>query len=634
EDKRTVPVAKEEGMRNFKKSLAMVLVLTTVFSGSVYAQDFGMEAAGVAEITTERVGDNFEIDVAEMGVVAEDVEATTFSFEHDKYVFEIIDGKNPYFDYKTDYYEVVFYEKDPEENVSCDVSRGAIQYNEANGSYDAILNLDCGDGAIQSCESSDNSVVMISKVNKNSVTIRAMGLGKAAITAVNTEGETASCIVSIAGTKPKFKYSLYNAVIGEKKFLGFEDSQFDGSIEITSSDNSLATIIKEREWDDDYNFYIDKYYVKGTGQGTITITLTASLGRKATTSVKVVKPITDISVPRNIFLNPRQTKTIKPTLTPADSMMAVNYKSSNTSVATVDANGRVKAIKNGIATITVTDAKNKVEKKVKAYINTTGINKTKLSLYRKDSEYLHYFGKETVVWKCSDTSVAKVSTSGKVTALKKGVATITAKAGGKTYQCEVTVKNPRLSETSLSLRGNGSPKTLSVIGVIGQVKWTSSNTSVARVSSTGKVTPRLGGTATITALANGIKLTCSVTVTKVPAITIHEGGVQRGIGACDPWFTVSNNRNKTIQSLDFTSYYYDKKGNPVYCERTGKRSKKLHFAGPFSPFKKKFLVYWNGVMIYNEDFYKMKLTYVTINYKNGTKEKIAIQKTYISTFDE
>ena len=61
-----------------------------------------------------------------------------------------------------------------------------------------------------------------------------------------------------------------------------------------------------------------------------------------------------------------------------------------------------------------------------------------------------YPTKVTVKWKSSNTSVAKVSSNGKVTAIKKGKATITAyfTYDGKTYKanCAVTVKsrNPKI----------------------------------------------------------------------------------------------------------------------------------------------------------------------------------------------
>ena len=48
-----------------------------------------------------------------------------------------------------------------------------------------------------------------------------------------------------------------------------------------------------------------------------------------------------------------------------------------------------------------------------------------------------------IIWKSSKPGVAKVNKKGKVTALRKGRATITAKAGKKLYKCAVTVKDKR-----------------------------------------------------------------------------------------------------------------------------------------------------------------------------------------------
>ena len=48
---------------------------------------------------------------------------------------------------------------------------------------------------------------------------------------------------------------------------------------------------------------------------------------------------------------------------------------------------------------------------------------------------------DTVTWTSFSKKVAKVSNKGKVTALKKGTATITAKtSSGKKVTCKVTVK--------------------------------------------------------------------------------------------------------------------------------------------------------------------------------------------------
>ena len=83
-----------------------------------------------------------------------------------------------------------------------------------------------------------------------------------------------------------------------------------------------------------------------------------------------------------------------------------------------------------------------------------------------------------------------------------------------------------ISETSISLSA-GQSKTLSVKGATETVQWSSDNTSVATVDSNGKVTAKKAGKATITAKADGLTFTCSVTVKKpvisTKAFTITAG---------------------------------------------------------------------------------------------------------------
>lgn len=130
-----------------------------------------------------------------------------------------------------------------------------------------------------------------------------------------------------------------------------------------------------------------------------------------------------------------------------------------------------------------------------------------------------------VTWTSSDTSVATVGSTGKVTGKKAGTATITVRTadGGYTASCKVTVTPKRvtgvkLNKTSLSLKAGATEylfATVSPSGASGKVTWTSSNPSVATVSSTGKVTGIKAGTATITAktVDGGYTAACKVTVT-------------------------------------------------------------------------------------------------------------------------
>ncbi len=84
--------------------------------------------------------------------------------------------------------------------------------------------------------------------------------------------------------------------------------------------------------------------------------------------------------------------------------------------------------------------------------STVKINKKKTSLYVEQTETLKITGtKKKVTWTSTKPKIAKVSQNGKVTALKKGTATIKAKVGGKTYSCTVTVKNDYFKEKGIKI---------------------------------------------------------------------------------------------------------------------------------------------------------------------------------------
>lgn len=122
--------------------------------------------------------------------------------------------------------------------------------------------------------------------------------------------------------------------------------------------------------------------------------------------------------------------------------------------------------------------------------------------------------KKKVKWTTSNKKIATVSKNGLVKGKKVGKATITAKVGKKKYKCVVTVKMG-LNETKKDLNV-GSTTTLKLLGATKKVRWSSSNKSVATVSTKGKVTGVKEGTATITAKYGKKKFKCKVRVTKVP----------------------------------------------------------------------------------------------------------------------
>lgn len=144
----------------------------------------------------------------------------------------------------------------------------------------------------------------------------------------------------------------------------------------------------------------------------------------------------------------------------------------------------------------------------------TKINKKSATMYVGQTTTLKISGTKTKAkWSSSNKSIATVNSKGKVTAKKKGNVKITAKVGKKKYTCKVTVKNPSLNKTKLSLE-KGKTCTLKLNG--SKVKsWASSNKKIASVDKKGKVTAKKKGNATITAVAtNGKKYACKVSVTK------------------------------------------------------------------------------------------------------------------------
>ena len=64
------------------------------------------------------------------------------------------------------------------------------------------------------------------------------------------------------------------------------------------------------------------------------------------------------------------------------------------------------------------------------------------AIYDKDGKHYWYTKNVKATWKSSNPKVASVTSKGKVTAKKKGTATIYAKVNGKTYKCKVTVLRP------------------------------------------------------------------------------------------------------------------------------------------------------------------------------------------------
>ena len=196
-------------------------------------------------------------------------------------------------------------------------------------------------------------------------------------------------------------------------------------------------------------------------------------------------------------------------------------------------------------------------------VESVSLDKTELSLEVGGEETLTATVAPTnatnknVTWESSNTSVATVDATGKVTAIGAGTATITVTTvnQSKTATCEVTVTaatvpitGVTLSQTQASLYYNRTPNTLTLTATVAPdnatnkaVTWTSSNPSVATVEN-GVVTALARGTAVITATAadgSGASASCTVTVSSYlppanPNYRITVEATQGGTVTADP----------------------------------------------------------------------------------------------------
>ncbi len=268
------------------------------------------------------------------------------------------------------------------------------------------------------------------------------------------------------------------------------------------------------------------------------------------TATQPAQTVTGITInPASLNLDVNETISISATVLPADAdNKEVEWASSDEAVAVVgDFFGTITVMAKGygscIITATAKDGSGvKGECQVKVAKLATGItlSQTSLTLEVGKTQTLTASIQpsdatdKSVAWKSSDTSVATVSASGKVTAKAAGTCTITATTkdgSGLKATCQLTVVQPvtgiTLSQTSLTLEV-GKTQTLTATiqpadATDKSVTWTSSNTSVATVSTSGKVTAKAVGTCTVTCAAkdgSGIKAECQVTVEQ--AINGHE----------------------------------------------------------------------------------------------------------------
>ena len=276
--------------------------------------------------------------------------------------------------------------------------------------------------------------------------------------------------------------------------------------------------------------------VTAAAEGTANITATAG-GKTAVCKVTVTPAIEASGITLNkteLVLLPNKTAVLKAGVLPAEAAdKTVTWSSSRPSVVTVNAAGKVRAVKGGTAVITAKTANGKTAV-CKVTVAKISLNASKLQMKRgtktsalkvKNSTYTADKIKSV---KSSSKNIIKAAyKDGKIIlqAKKNGKATVTVtmKSGAKAV-CRITVNNKKVTAKKLTLNKKkavvkaGKTVKLSVnrfpINGNEKIRWSTSNKKVAEVYK-GRVKAKKSGKAVIKArTSNGKIAKCVITVTK------------------------------------------------------------------------------------------------------------------------
>ena len=402
--------------------------------------------------------------------------------------------------------------------------------------------------------SSDKTDVATVDGNGN---VSANSVGTATITAKAGE-QSATCTVTVS------KIPVSSITINGAEPTLVEGDTLILTATITPSDASYKTVT----WTSD-NEVVATVDSNGkvTAESVGTATITATAGDKSATCTITVKPI--IAVTKVSITPPDSTKIkygeaidLVATVEPENATNKnVTWTSSDTTVATVDQNGRVAAQnKAGTATITVTtedggktatcDITVEERSDVIPVINIT-LNETNKTINKGNSYQLTATFNPTnatnkiVNWSSSDPEVATVDGEGNVRAVGGGTATITATSAENAEikaTCEVTVYVPvtgvKLNKTELRLASGTSYQLIATVepedATDNIVTWYTSNTGVIKnLDQNGRFTAGTVGKAIVRVYTfwDEFNATCNVTVyTPVESVSIDNPPTELAVG--------------------------------------------------------------------------------------------------------
>lgn len=360
--------------------------------------------------------------------------------------------------------------------------------------------------------------------------VTAVGNGTAKITVTtNDGGYKATCTVKVITSVRKIflDKTALRMLKGSKNGLTateFPDDAVPQEIEWSSSDEGICSVDSSGT-------------VSALKVGTATITArTKESGLTDSCTVTVYTPVTDITLDKSqLNMTIDSTENLKATVSPSDSNQKVRWSSSNKLVCTVDQNGKVSATGVGSAEINAT-ASSDGTGTLRATCNVSVITPVAGLTFAEDSMTIPMGSQESIVatitptgaskyvdWATTDSKVCTVDSSGKVTAIHPGKASIIACSKDARFivSCEITVPTPitafSLDKTSMTLSSGEKEQITAEVTPADASKyivWTTDDTNVCTVDSFGNVTAVNPGIACITASSvDGIwSADCQVTV--------------------------------------------------------------------------------------------------------------------------
>lgn len=254
----------------------------------------------------------------------------------------------------------------------------------------------------------------------------------------------------------------------------------------------------------------------------------------------------------SLYLSVGETETLTANFISDNMDKSLTWSSSKEDIATVDATGKITAIKPGNTIITVKTGGGHINicnvsvRGIGLDENISlgkGLNKTAVIVYGNVVDRY----KKTVV-ASDNTSVATVDTTGKITAKAEGIANITMTVTDKygTYNAtSIVTVTPYVMTSTLKLNqevlllkvgaNTSLTPTVTPQNATGMPVWSSSNKLIATVDDAGQVTGIISGSATITATIDGISANCSVIVINgtpvfVEEVSLNQSNVSLNIG--------------------------------------------------------------------------------------------------------